>query len=218
MNQKGFSKIIIVLCLISIVIIGIGAYFIFSIIFKDGIIVNPTNVTKLVNDTEPATQPTTPNSFDEDIVAISIDKTEYSKDEIIKIVVSNNLDKPILYFGDGDRFWGIEYFKNGKWVNAGYEEGGGFQLTDEKIGDVCYIVFYERSLPVELKSGSSLSNQWNQKICPFGILNPVDPKAVKYIGNGQYRLTFIYGFEVSSDDPYKLSNFQTVYSNIFTIK
>ena len=132
--------------------------------------------------------------------------------------MNNKLGTSILYSNGGDRFWGIEYFDNDKWINSAYEEGGGFQLTEKNIGDACYIVLYERTSPVELKSGTSVSHQWIQKICPFGTASPAEPRIVKYIGSGQYRLTFTYGFEISSDDPYKLSGFKTVYSNSFTIK
>ncbi len=151
-------------------------------------------------------------------VIISTDKTEYNKGEIIKIVVNNKLDKSVLYSSGGDRFWNIEYFRNGKWTNPGLEEGGGFQLAEKNVGENCYIALYERTSPVELKAGSNLSSQWSQKICPFDTSSPAEPRTVKYIESDQYRLAFIYGFEVSKDDPYKLSDFQTVYSNAFTIK
>lgn len=162
--------------------------------------------------------PSASNGSNKSGVIISTDKTEYDKGGIIKIVVRNQFDTSVLYFSGGDRFWGIEYFKDNKWVNPAYEKGGGFQLTEKNVGESCYVALYERMPPVELKSGSTLSGQWNQKICPFGTTGPDEPKTVKYIEKGQYRIVFIYGFKVSSDDPYRLSDFQTVYSNSFTIK
>jgi len=158
------------------------------------------------------------NGSDKSGVIISTDKTEYNKVEIIKIVVCNQFDTSVLYCSGGDRFWDIEYFKDNKWMHPAYEKGGGFQLTEKNVGESCYVALYERMPPVELKSGSTLSGQWNQKICPFGTTGPDEPKTVKYIEKGQYRIVFIYGFTVSSDDPYRLSDFQTVYSNSFTIK
>ncbi len=193
------NKKLVITILSAIVIIGIGL-----IIFYTS---RPKQITPPISD----------NSNKSGVI-ISTDKIEYDKGEIIKIVVNNKLDTSILYYSDGDRFWGIEYFKDNKWIDPGYEEGGGFQLTEENIGDACYIALYERMPPVELKSGVSISHQWNQKICPFGTASPAEPRIVGYIEGGQYRLTFTYGFEISSDDPYRLSDFQTIYSNSFTIR
>lgn len=193
------NKKLIFIILLGIIIIGIGL-----LIFN---ISRPKQITPPIS-----------NNSNNSGVIISTDKTEYNKGEIIKIVVNNKLDTSVLYSSGGDRFWSIEYFKDGKWIDPGYEEGGGFQLTEKNVGETCYIALYERMPPVELKSGSNLSGQWNQKICPFGTASPADPRIVRYIERGQYRLTFIYGFEISSDDPYRLSDFQTVYSNSFTIK
>ncbi len=193
------NKKLIIIILLGIVIIGIGL-----LVFN---ILRPKQITPPIS-----------NNSNKSGVIISTDRTEYDKGEIIKIVVNNKLNTSILYYSGGDRFWGIEYFKNNKWIDPGYEEGGGFQLTEEDIGAACYIALYERMPPIELKSGDSISHQWNQKICPFGTVSPAEPKIVRHIEGGQYRLTFTYGFETSSDDPYKLSAFQTIYSDSFTIK
>jgi hypothetical protein len=150
-------------------------------------------------------------------VTITTDKTEYEQGELIKITVRNGLDVPILYY-DNERFWGIEYLEDEEWKNPEYERGGGFQLTKENINDICYIRLYERIPPVEMKSYSTLLQQWNQRICPFGEGDPGEPRFVKYIGTGRYRLIFYYGFEISNEDPYKISNQKTIYSNEFTIK
>lgn len=114
-------------------------------------------------------------------VSIATDKMEYKQGETVNIIVNNGLDKPILYYGGGDRFWGIEYFKDDKWINPDYEESGGFQLTEKNIGDACYIALYERSFPEKLALQSNITAQWNQKICPFGIEGPDKPKIVRYI-------------------------------------
>ena len=155
-------------------------------------------------------------------VTISTDKNDYNEGENIGIVVKNGFDNPILHYdGRGDLFWSLEYFKDDKWINLAYKGDGNFQLTEKDVGDNCYIILYERRGPVELEPHSSISNQWNQKICPFGTnvtKSPAEPRVVKYIGNGKYRFIFIYGFEISEDDPFKLSETKTVYSDTFTIK
>lgn len=193
------NKKLIIIILLGIVIIGIGL--LISYISRPKQIVPPIS-----------------DKSNKSGVIISTDKTECNKGEIIKIVVNNKLNTPILYYSGGGRFWGIEYFKDDKWTDPSYKEGGGFQLTEEKIGDTCNIAFYERMPPTELKSESSLSSQWSQKICPFGTTGPAEPRIVRYIESGQYRLTFIYGFEISSEDPYKIKDQKTIYSNEFTIK
>lgn len=151
-------------------------------------------------------------------VTISTDRNDYDKGEILNIIVKNGLDKSILYSSSGDRFWDIEYFENGIWKKFGYEGREGFQLANENIGDTCYIVLYERMPPTELKSQSSISSQWNQKICFLGTGNPAEPRIVRYIESGKYRLVFNYGFEISENDPFRLSEIKTIYSNTFTIK
>ncbi|MEM4181782.1 MAG: hypothetical protein QXX68_01350 [Candidatus Pacearchaeota archaeon] len=151
-------------------------------------------------------------------VSISTDKNNYDKGEIINIFVKNGLNKPILYYGGGNRFWGIEYFNGSDWINNTYEKGSGFQLTKGSIGDDCYIILYEREYPSEIKSQDSLWTQWNQKICPFETEDLAKPRSVRYIERGLYRLIFHYGFEISQDAPFKILNVKTIYSNNFTIK
>ena len=217
MNQKGFSSIIVLVVIIGIAIVGVVSYLTFASISEDKNKVDFVDVTNST-DTNPEVQPSVANKPNSSSVIISIDKTKYDKGENIKIVVNNKLDTPILYSSGGDKFWGIEYFKEGKWINPAYEEGGSFQLTEDNIGDTCHIKLYERMPPTELKSEAALSSQWDQKICPFGTTSPAEPKIVRYIKGGQYRFIFQYGFEISDDDPYILSNFKTVYSDSFTIK
>jgi len=151
-------------------------------------------------------------------VTISTDKTSYNQGEVINISITNTLATSILYCQGGDSFWGIEYFNEGEWKNPGLEKDGGFQLTENEIGDRCNIALFERIPPPELKSQSSISSQWNQKICPFKVTSPGAPNIVKYIEGNKYRLTFCYGFEVTPDDPYSLNDLKTIYSNSFTIK
>jgi len=160
--------------------------------------------------------PQTSNTLNKSEIIISTDKDQYTEGEIIEIVVKNGLNKSILYSSEGDRFWEIEYFKDNEWVDLTIEKG--FQLTEENLDDDCYIALFERMPPVKLESQSNISSQWNQKICPFGTESPAEPKTVKYIGSGKYRLVFNYGFKILEDDPYRISDFQKIYSNIFIIE
>ena len=169
----------------------------------------------------PISKQTTPSTQDiknTPDVTISTDKNDYNKGEIINIIVKNGLDKPILYSSGGDKFWGIEYFKDDMWINPAYEEDGGFQLTEENIGDNCYIALYERMPLSKLIPQSSRSSQWNQIICSFGTEGPSETKTARYIESGTYKLIFNYGFEISDEDPYRISDSKKIYSNTFIIK
>jgi hypothetical protein len=147
-------------------------------------------------------------------VAIFTDKTEYDKGEAINITIKNGSADPIFYFGYGDRLWGIEYLKDGEWVDHEW-----FQAAREgDVGGDCYVTFYERMEPVELAAGLDLSRQWDQKICPDSEESPDKPRTVKYIESGKYRLAFVYGPGVDSTDPYKILDYKTVYSDSFIIK
>ena len=151
-------------------------------------------------------------------IVISTDKTEYKKGEIISIVVNNKLDQPILHFSGPGRFWGIEYFKDGKWAEFGYKDST-YQVSEAKIGNTCNLALYERALPEELKSGANISGQWKQIICLLPRPANINTLGiVRYIEGGHYRFTFSYGFEVSKDNPDTISDLKTVYSNSFTIK
>ncbi|MCK5698600.1 MAG: hypothetical protein KAH93_02045 [Candidatus Aenigmarchaeota archaeon] len=150
-------------------------------------------------------------------VTISTNKNDYNIGENINLIVDNGLEKTIFYSPAGDQFWGIEYFEDGIWKKFGYDGRKGFQLTDKIIGDNCYIAQYEQVLPMKLKSKSNLTTNWNQRICPFGTENPTNPRIVRYIESGKYRLTFRFGFELYDNDQLILEP-KIVYSNTFTIK
>jgi len=150
-------------------------------------------------------------------VVILTDKDEYERGEVIKIVVNNELDTSILYFKQ-DRFWGIELFSEGEWINPMYEKGDGFQLAQGDVGDICYIALYELSLPHELVSHTGISSEWNQQICIFGDEGPDVPRTIRYIESGKYRFVFYYGYETLEENPYRLDGSEKVYSNVFTIK
>ena len=151
-------------------------------------------------------------------VSISTDYYSYHKGGIIGITVDNNLEEAILYNNGGDRFFGIEYYQDNKWIDVPHEDFGGFQLSEKSTGDNCTIAMYERSDPVSLDAYSSVLTEFNQKICSFGAEGPTDLKTVSYIASGIYRLVFNYGYEISENDPYSLSEISTVYSRPFTIE
>lgn len=151
-------------------------------------------------------------------VSISTDRYSYNKGGIIDISVKNNLKEVILYNDGGDRFFGIEYYQDDKWIDVSDEDFGGFQLTEKSTGDDCTIAMYERSEPVSLGVSSSVLTEFNRKICPFGLDGPTELKIVKYIDGGIYRLIFDYGYEISENDPYSLLEISTVYSRPFIIK
>ena len=189
------------------ILIILSAIIVIGIIVMAFYVSKPKQVTPSIPDTKTSRE-----------VIISTDKNEYDKGEIINIVVDNGLSIPILYYSGVERFWGLEYFKNNEWMYPNYGSGADFQLTEKNVGDNCYILLYERTYPPELKSQSNISGQWNQKICPYGTGSPAEPRTVKYIEGGKYRLIFNYGFEISDGDPFELSDINTVYSNTFTIK
>ena len=147
-------------------------------------------------------------------VTISADKRVYSQGEVMRITARTN--KPgILYYGGGDRFWDVEYLESGVWKLLGLELKG-FQLTNKELGDACYLLAYERASPVVLNS--SITAEWNQKVCPFGDGDFDQPRDVEYIKRGKYRLSFNYGLKVDEQDPYKIKDYETTYSDVIEIK
>ena len=92
-------------------------------------------------------------------ISMTTDRTRYVRGEMIKLVVTNNLDIPIWYIGYSQPdlvFWTIERAKDNGWHNVG------FRLPLVEAGkEVCRIAMYERPIGVvtDLKPafGSSLS-------------------------------------------------------------
>ena len=149
-----------------------------------------------------------------DGVKIYTDKEAYSQGETINITVENNLDKKIFYnVIGGIGFWYIEVFENQEW-----KESKGFQSTDKDIGEECFIALYERAYPSELLPGSSVSDSWNQKKCLFGATGPSKSKNVTILDKGRYRLFFVYGFNISEEDSFKIENYTKAYSNEFIVE
>ena len=185
---------LVVLCLVIVAIITIGATMVF---YRSA-----------------PTMPYVPRNTPKVIVAT--DRDYYIYGDIVNIVAENRTDKSILYYGGNDRFWGIEQLIDGNWINPAYEDNGSFQLSDEAVGSPCYVRFYERSQPIELKSGQIIQGAWNLKICPL-IEDPTKLAIVKYVDEGTYRIIFYYGYEISQDDPYNISGVKTAYSRSFTV-
>jgi hypothetical protein len=69
-----------------------------------------------------------------------------------------------------------------------------------------------------LTSQSNLTTEWNQKICPFTENPYIYKSIVRYIESGKYRFVFYYGFEIDSNDEFRISEPKIVYSNEFTIR
>ena len=122
-----------------------------------------------------------------------------------------------MYSCNPQHFWSIQWKENNVWQDPGYGNNMAFQLPiTENDKEICHIAFYERMEPCSMDIESSLSAEWNQKICPFSKgLDPFDPV---FIDKGHYRFVFRYGLRVSEIDPYKIENPITIYSNEFTIR
>lgn len=145
-------------------------------------------------------------------VTISTNSDIYTQGEDIEIKIRNGLNQSIFHLGHGYRNWNIEYFKNNEWKKFGYDDLDGFQIANQKVGEICTITYFERNPPYELESQWNEKSTWNQRICPF------EAKVVRNIGSGKYRLTFNYGFEIDENDPLRIKEINTIYSNNFTIK
>lgn len=180
----------------------------------------------------------------EEKIIVTTDKTEYQQGETIKISVKNNSDKSIWYLGSLPiefPFWHIERFDGDKWVNL----AGNFRLPQKVDGkEYCVFNYYEWPLgrAVELKPGSEIFHEWNQKICPYDMRANRRPETViikkvikkkKYeaqlysygepifIEKGRYRFVFMYCYiENVTEDKYyfKTKSRIIIYSNEFTIE
>jgi hypothetical protein len=145
-------------------------------------------------------------------VVVFTERSEYGLGEPIMVVVNNTLERNIFYSSAGDRFWDLERYIGNQWVNVGYKSDSSFQLNDRTEGDSCDIRLFERMVPLKLEANSAMSEDWNQKTCPFKT------KIVSFIEPGTYRFVFEYGYSVSPDDPFEVLEPQTAYSDSFTIR
>jgi hypothetical protein len=158
-------------------------------------------------------------------VSMATDKTRYVRGEMIKTVVTNNLDIPIWYIGYPQRelvFWTIERAKDNHWHSLGFR----LPLTEEGR-EVCRIAMYERPIGVvkDLKPHADLLYEWNQKICSVKIVS--EPFNPEMIDRGRYRFVLYYSLEtVKSENvkvepwerPIELGQIKAAYSNEFVLE
>src|SRR3989339_67905 len=150
-------------------------------------------------------------------ISISTDKKIYSSGETINIIIKNGLEENIFYYPGGDRVWEIEYLEKSEWKKFGYGGREGFQLTDERLGDSCYIALYEQVPPMALGTGLKISTAWDQKICPFKEGGFSEASVVRRIESGEYRLAFQFSFNLH-DNAQLLFEPEIIYSDSFIIK
>ena len=158
-------------------------------------------------------------------IYMATDKTRYARGEMIKIVVTNNLDTPIWYIGYPQRelvFWRIEQAKENRWQSLGFR----LPLIEEGR-EVCRIVMYERPIGVamELRPHSNLLYEWNQKICLLKIVTEsTEPEMLE---SGRYRLVLRYSLDTMKSEnletepwkrPIDLGEIEVVYSNEFVLE
>lgn len=158
-------------------------------------------------------------------ISMATDMTRYVRGEMIKIVVTNNLDIPIWYIGYPQRdlvFWTIERAKENGWHSLGFR----LPLIEEGRG-VCRIAMYERPIGVvmDLKPHSDLLYEWNQKICLLKIVTEsTEPEIIE---RGRYRFVLRYSLDtVKSENveaepwkrPIDLGEIKVVYSNEFILE
>ena len=158
-------------------------------------------------------------------LSITTDKTRYTRDEMIKLVVSNNLDIPIWYIGYPQSeltFWTIERAKDKGWRRMD------FRLPMIKEGrETCIIAMYERPIGSvkELKPESDLHFEWNQKICLLKIVT--ESSEPETIERGTYRFVLHYSLNTIKSEkgeaepwkrPIELDEIKVVYSNEFILE
>lgn len=159
-----------------------------------------------------------PTEFNQQ-VTITTDKTEYKQGENITITVENNLDKSIWYRDKEASlsFWRIQEFRNDTWTGK-ISNDQNYQRYGEKYHGTqgqCFMAEFEQPRLKELKPGSGINDNWNQKICAVNSDNlGVGPPEgeIKLIDTGNYR--FAFGYYRSEEE----QNRTPVYSNEFTIK
>jgi hypothetical protein len=158
-------------------------------------------------------------------ISMATERTQYVRGELIKLVVTNNLDIPIWYIGYPQPdliFWTIERAKDNGWHSVG------FRLPLIEAGkEVCRIAMYEQPIGavIELKSQSVLLYRWNQKICPVKrVPEPFEPETIE---RGRYRFVLRYSLKtVKSENiktepwkrPVEVGEIKVAYSNEFVLE
>lgn len=158
-------------------------------------------------------------------ISMATDKTRYVQGEMIKLLVTNDLDIPIWYIGYPQRelvFWKIERAKDNGW------HGLGFRLPLIEEGrEVCRIAMYERPIGVvmDLKPHSNLLFEWNQKICLIKIVT--ESTQPEMIERGRYRFVLRYSLDTVKSEgvktepwkrPVDLGEIKVIYSNEFILE
>ncbi|MEM4721990.1 MAG: hypothetical protein QXT73_08040 [Candidatus Methanomethylicaceae archaeon] len=144
-------------------------------------------------------------------VVVCTDKPEYHPGSTITIIIRNETDFPIWYFGGGERFWGLERLdSNDRWVEVNFS----FPLSDPRTGtDVCSYVLYEPVAPTRLEAQGEIRAQWYLgNFCEW----PLEPIGVptsvpKPLAPGTYRIVFVFGESFDSLE-------QKAYSEPFNIR
>ena len=150
----------------------------------------------------------------QDGLVFTINNTKFNKGEPINATIANESNNSYFYYSFEPTFFYIQYFKDGQWVDIEGQDGNNALLSNEKLGESCGLILYERAFPGELKPSTSFSEKWSQTICPM-----VDSSSkVENIKSGQYRLSFEYGSKIASNDEFSITDSKTIYSNTFTIK
>lgn len=151
-------------------------------------------------------------------VLVSTDKTSYEQGKAVRITVKNNSPQPIYCFRK-DTFWGLEKRENNTWknVNQSGRESIVLPTTSPDGKEDCALPLYERANPPKLAPGSSIDQEWAQKICDFDIHGQkiADPA---YLEPGTYRIKFTYSLKTVEKDGWAdLSEPTLIYSPQFFI-
>lgn len=158
-------------------------------------------------------------------ISMATNKPQYTQGEIVKLVVTNNLDTPIWYINYPQPdlvFWEIEKAADDAWHRIN------FRLpTSRPNQEACRLAMYERPIgtPQQLKPNANLSYEWDQHICPLTIVS--DSFTAKTINRGKYRFALHYSFDTIKlenieAEPWKrpidLGKTTIVYSNEFLLE
>jgi hypothetical protein len=157
-------------------------------------------------------------------ITLATDKIHYVSGDVVRLVVSNNLDISIWHLNYIHRdlvFWNLEKAHNNGWKRADFRlplmEGG---------KDICRIIMHERPIGFvdELKPHSQLLYQWDQNICPYKTVTaPFQPEMIE---RNKYRFAFSYSLSTvklkdNEAEPWKrvidLGETTVAYSNEFDL-
>ncbi len=150
---------------------------------------------------------------------ITTDKTEYEQGEMVKIVIINGLNSPIVpeailpdkaksikFLGENYGIGMIERFENGVWI--GIEPVW-------RCGNSCFKEYKECKYEHSFEPAEKRVFEWNQTMLICDAVNITE--RVEYVGAGKYRISsiFLHTSAVWLDEEKTRTTF---YSNEFTIK